>query len=163
MSTPPPDLEIGRAGAPSAGAFAELHRMCFADPWSREAFERLLALPATIALAARQGADTVGLVLSQCVTDQAEIVTLAVSPEQMRHGIASALVRRLLDELAAQDVETLFLEVAANNTAARALYRSLGFAEVGQRRGYYVREGAPAVDAIMMARPACRLPRASAD
>ena len=31
----------------------------------------------------------------------------------------------------------MFLEVAEDNAAARALYRSAGFARAGQRRGYY--------------------------
>ncbi len=35
------------------------------------------------------------------------------------------------------DAQTLFLEVGADNPAARALYGSLGFAKVGDRKGYY--------------------------
>jgi ribosomal-protein-alanine N-acetyltransferase len=31
----------------------------------------------------------------------------------------------------------MFLEVGADNPAARALYASLGFTKVGDRKGYY--------------------------
>jgi ribosomal-protein-alanine N-acetyltransferase len=43
----------------------------------------------------------------------------------------------------------MFLEVAADNTAARALYAAAGYQQVGQRRGYY----AGGIDALVLARP----------
>ena len=46
----------------------------------------------------------------------------------------------------------LFLDVAADNTAGFALYRSMGCKEVGRRKAYYTRHQAPSVDAIVMSR-----------
>ena len=45
---------------------------------------------------------------------------------------------------------TLFLEVGFDNPAARRLYQSLGFAEVGRRAAYYARVEGPPADAIVM-------------
>jgi ribosomal-protein-alanine N-acetyltransferase len=41
----------------------------------------------------------------------------------------------------------MYLEVRESNTAARRLYASRGFEEMGRRRGYYKR---PAEDAIVL-------------
>ena len=45
-----------------------------------------------------------------------------------------------------------FLEVAADNLAARRLYESCGFQEISLRKAYYTRKNAFAVDAIIMRR-----------
>ena len=39
------------------------------------------------------------------------------------------------------------------NGPARALYATLGYAQVGRRRGYYARAAAPPVDALVLAKP----------
>ena len=41
----------------------------------------------------------------------------------------------------------MFLEVRAQNSAAQALYRSLGFVQTGLRRNFYA---TPADDAVLM-------------
>jgi ribosomal-protein-alanine N-acetyltransferase len=43
----------------------------------------------------------------------------------------------------------MFLEVAAANAPARALYAAAGYQRVGERRGYY----AGGIDALVLARP----------
>jgi ribosomal-protein-alanine N-acetyltransferase len=45
----------------------------------------------------------------------------------------------------------VFLEVRPSNTAAVALYESLGFNEIGMRPGYYKTENGEREDALMMA------------
>jgi len=45
-----------------------------------------------------------------------------------------------------------FLEVAADNTAARALYACLEYEVSGLRRAYYKRPGGGAADAVIMTR-----------
>ncbi len=74
---------------------------------------------------------------------ECEILNVAVAPERRRMGVATALVA----ELAAQQGGTVFLEVRVSNTAARNLYKKLGFSEVGLRPGYYDR---PPEDGIVM-------------
>ena len=44
----------------------------------------------------------------------------------------------------------IWLEVAADNAAARGLYAALGFIEYGRRSKYYKRAGNLAVDAVLM-------------
>lgn len=77
------------------------------------------------------------------VLDESELLRVAVRPEARRRGLARRLVVYGLEELKAQGVGTCHLEVRADNSAARSLYRDLGFERVGRRRGYY-RDGCDA-------------------
>lgn len=90
--------------------------------------------------------------VTQVVLDEATLFNIAVDPAYQRKGLGRALLEHLIAELEAQDVFTLWLEVRASNTAARALYESLGFNEATIRRNYYpAKEGRE--DAIIMALP----------
>jgi ribosomal-protein-alanine N-acetyltransferase len=66
-------------------------------------------------------------------------------------GIGRRMVEGLVRAVKRAEVRRLHLEVAADNAAALALYQRLGFAEVGRRKGYYVRKGRPPVDALLLA------------
>jgi ribosomal protein S18 acetylase RimI-like enzyme len=67
----------------------------------------------------------------------AEILTLAVSPEVQGHGHGRTLLASLLDTARSWGSISVFLEVAEHNEAAVALYLSDGFTVLGQRRHYY--------------------------
>ena len=67
------------------------------------------------------------------VPGEREILNLAVAPEFRRQGIA----RHLWEAFFGGFFGTVFLEVREANEAARKLYLSLGFQEVGRRPGYY--------------------------
>jgi ribosomal-protein-alanine N-acetyltransferase len=64
---------------------------------------------------------------------ECELLNLAVGPEFRRRGIA----RQLVSALAGACCGSVFLEVRESNLAARNLYKSMGFKEIGLRPGYY--------------------------
>lgn len=142
-------------GADDALEAALLHAAAMLEPWSEAAWRGLLADPAVVGLGAGIGAGELerlaGALLLRCVADEAEILTVCVAPAERRRGLGRALVSSALDSAARQGVHRVFLEVAVDNAAALSLYRSIGFTEVGRRRGYYGRpEGR--VDALLLAR-----------
>ena len=61
------------------------------------------------------------------------------------------LVEGLVRAARRGEAKRLFLDVAEDNTAAGALYQSLGFQVTGGRKRYYERAGGTAVDAILFA------------
>jgi ribosomal-protein-alanine N-acetyltransferase len=136
-----------RAATPSeAAALAGLHAAAFppAEAWGPDAIALMLEMPGAYGLW-RPGA---GFVLARAAGGEAEILTLAVAPAARRQGLGTALMGGALAGAASRGAEAMFLEVAAENAAALALYRGLGFAEVGRRRRYY----ADGADALVLRR-----------
>lgn len=129
--------------ASDAPTLAVLHAQAFDHPWSAAEITALLASGA-VGLMADDG-----FILVRAAAGEAEILTLAVAPAARRKGLGRALVEAAVDQLGSAE---LFLEVAADNGPAIALYRQAGFSQAGLRRGYYARPGG-AVDALVLRRP----------
>lgn len=143
--------EIVPAGAGHAPVLAALHASSFAAPWRIGEFETLLHQPGVAAWITTHQETPVGFILVRAVADEAEILTLAVLPAERRQGIGAALLHAAATHLRGGGTARLFLEVAADNAAALALYERNGFAATGRRAGYYAREGKQ-VDAMTMTR-----------
>ena len=90
-----------------------------------------------------------GYVAAFSVGEDGEILNVAVGPPYRGRGLAGQMLDAVLIELAARGVRSAFLEVRESNRAARALYASRGFAEIGRRRDYYRR---PVEDALVLRR-----------
>jgi ribosomal-protein-alanine N-acetyltransferase len=131
--------------APLAAALARLHAAAFATPWDESAFGALLAQSGVFA-----EADEDGFILCRVVADEAEILTVAVHPDARRGGVGTRLVRAAARRASAGGAARLFLEVADDNVAARALYDRAGFVVAGRRKGYYARDNGPRADALIM-------------
>jgi [ribosomal protein S18]-alanine N-acetyltransferase len=125
-----------------AEALAAIHRSAFPrhEAWGEEAFARQLRMPGTYGLIDERG----GLVVARVAADQSEILTLGVKPRLRRQGVGAALLGAAIREAKARGAHFMFLEVAINNAAARALYANVGFEATGVRRLYYA-DGADAL------------------
>jgi ribosomal-protein-alanine N-acetyltransferase len=75
-------------------------------------------------------------VLSRYV-DAWHVMNVAVAPGRRREGIASALLRQLIDETRGDARRGYTLEVRVSNVGAISLYERFGFRPKGVRRGYY--------------------------
>ena len=129
---------------------AELERICFSVPWSRNMLaEELDNLLSAFLVALDDNDRVVGYAGLQVVLDEGYITNVAVRPECRRQGIAAKLLQVFLDFAQANKLAFLTLEVRASNQAAIALYESRGFEEVGRRKNYYEH---PKEDAIIMTR-----------
>jgi len=140
---------VATAGVADAQTLAALHAQSFAPALDAPAIRDLLAGPGTFALAAPASALWHAFILARAVASEAEILTLATVPGARRRGYARALVMAAAEEAAQRAAAEIFLEVAADNIAAIALYSALGFVPVGRRPGYYVR-GPCAADALTL-------------
>lgn len=135
-------------GPDDLGALAGLHAECFPEaPWSSGALDLLLAQPGTVAFLAEDAGRLLGFVLLRRAADEAEVLSLGVAPQARRRGLARRLLA-LGSAWLGPKTGRLFLEVAAGNEAALALYRSLGFRRVGRREKYY----ADGSDALVLRR-----------
>ena len=146
-------MTLADAGPAFAGPLAALHALCFPDdPWDAGLLARLLAMPGVIGLMAADARDASpeGLVLVRVAADEAEILTIGVAPGARGRGLGASLVAGAAARAAAAGAVSLFLEVAEDNLAARALYAHHGFAAIGRRPAYYSRPGATAVAALVL-------------
>lgn len=128
---------------------AEIHAAAFAAHggiWSETEIAAMLARPLIHAVS--YGSE--GFALLQVIAPEAELLTIALHPDAQGKGHGAALLRRAMDAAQAAGARRLFLEVAADNAAARALYAGAGFVQTGLRRGYYARPGSAAVDALTL-------------
>ena len=114
--------------------------------WSAGEIAGLTDGPGGFAVAADSG-----FAIGRAIAGEAELITIAVDPAARRRGIGGTLLAAFETEARARGADTAFLEVAADNAAAIALYRGAGWDETGRRRSYYPRPGG-AVDAITMAK-----------
>lgn len=104
------------------------------------------------ALIALEGDEPAGLALARVVADEGEVLALGVSAERRRRGIGRTLFAEIEVRCAALGAGRLFLEVAADNAAAKALYGAHGFTVVGRRPGYYVRADGGAMEGLILGR-----------
>ena len=149
--------------ATDVNVLAALHEAAFSGgvqaPWAGTTFADLLCLPGTFGFlvvadgATSPGGDPVGFVLARRAADECEILTIAVNPDDRGRGVGRALMAAVFDEAEAWGTRRFFLEVADGNVAALALYRAIGFEQVGTRKNYYGAPGpGPRTDAWVMAR-----------
>lgn len=141
---------------------AALHRLIFSPPrerpWSSGEFSALLATPGCFGHLLVDDGDgrPCGLILLRVAADEAEILTIGVTPERRRRRGAARLLERAMAECAARGVRVVFLDVADDNEPARRFYAQQGFSEIGARPSYYARGTAPAVAARIMSRKPSR-------
>ncbi|MGD1933979.1 MAG: ribosomal protein S18-alanine N-acetyltransferase [Candidatus Phaeomarinobacter sp.] len=133
-------------------AMARIHASAFDDrsAWSAASILHLLETPGVYVLIAEENGEPTGFALMRAAANEAEVLTIAVDPAHRRQGSARALVIAGLTAALAVECDTVFLEVATDNDAARRLYQSLGFAEAGRRAAYYARGDSPSVDALIL-------------
>jgi ribosomal-protein-alanine N-acetyltransferase len=141
LKRPPREFAIAALEPGSGKILAELHREDFVRPWTDGEFEQLLAEDTVFGFAGMEigkgGTRPVGFVLARVAAGEAEILTLAVARSHRRAGLGWQLMDAVLRELHAARVQALFLEVDETNAGAVALYRRLGFHQVGKRPAYY--------------------------
>jgi [ribosomal protein S18]-alanine N-acetyltransferase len=154
MTTAGEPVTIGALTGVDAQRCADLEAQLFDgdDPWPAAAFNRELASSHNHYVAARTASLLVGYAgisrLGRKPPFEYEVHTIGVDPDYQGRGVG----RRLLDELLEfADGGVVYLEVRTDNEAAIALYRSVGFEQIGVRKRYYRVSGA---DAYTMRREA---------
>jgi ribosomal-protein-alanine N-acetyltransferase len=118
----------------------------FGEAWTRSQTLGVLAMPGIRLTLALIDDAPAGFALVRAILDEAELLLIAVDPARRRAGLGGALLRAVQADCATRGTAKIHLEVRAGNTAVR-LYTAHGFAQVGQRRGYYRGSGGQSFDA----------------
>ncbi len=118
-------------------AVLRVERDCYANPWSEEQFRLELEKPFSSVELLLVDGELAGFLCYWLLQGELEILNLATAPEYRRRGLASRLLRHVLELAEGQGMGKAFLEVRAGNRSALALYESFGFLQSYRRRGYY--------------------------
>ena len=124
-----------------------IERRSFPAPWSLAMFVLELSKPSGICLAASDGDELLGYLICSRYDQVWHLMNVAVAPERRRAGVASGLIRRLLEESGEGAELPITLEVRVTNRDAIAMYEGLGFRSAGVRPRYYQDNGE---DALIM-------------
>ncbi len=116
--------------------------------WTSEQYKKLVGSGVVLVAedAAEEAGQLCGFVCAKAVAGEWEIENIVVAAEFLGRGVASELLRELIDRAAGEAASAILLEVRESNLPASRLYEKHGFREVGRRRGYY-RD--PVEDAIL--------------
>jgi ribosomal-protein-alanine N-acetyltransferase len=133
---------------------AVMHAACFTaawdQPWSATSFADVLAMPGAAGWLIADGDEPAGFIMVRHVLDEMEVILIAIDPLLRQRGLAGILLDTAIAAAQAAGIKSVFLEQAAPNFPARALYASRGFRAVGERRGYYRGATGEVADAIIL-------------
>ncbi|MBW3666308.1 MAG: ribosomal protein S18-alanine N-acetyltransferase [Actinobacteria bacterium] len=118
-------------------AAVALERSAGFGTWTEGIFHDELAADDRLYLVCESGGELAGFAGVMVVGEEAHVTNLLIAPERRRQGIATRLLKGLVEASLERGARHLTLEVRSTNHAARALYGRLGLAPVGVRKGYY--------------------------
>ena len=114
----------------------DIERAAYQFPWSEGIFRDCLRVGYVCRVV---GADSAiaGYGIMSVGAGEAHILNVCIADEYRGRGLARRVLVYLLERARASGMHEAFLEVRPSNTAAAHLYKSMGFEQVGVRRGYY--------------------------
>lgn len=136
------DIKIEDASLKYLDKMVEIEKQCFtSEAFSRQQISYLLTDYNTISLVAKSNNEIAGFIIlqleEQSDTDFGHIITLNVSSDFRRMGVAQKMLRECEVLLRSRGISECRLEVRQDNHAAIKLYKQLGYLEVGVLERYY--------------------------
>jgi [ribosomal protein S18]-alanine N-acetyltransferase len=113
-----------------------IERAAYQFPWSEGIFRDCLRVGYVCRVVDVDG-DMGGYGIMSIGAGEAHILNVCIRDEYRGRGFARKMLLYLLERARASGMYEAFLEVRPSNTAAARLYHSMGFQQVGVRRGYY--------------------------
>jgi len=131
-----PLLQLRPMQATDVDEVLQLELRCYEFPWTGNIFHDCLGVGYCCWIY-KLNDKIIGYGVMSVAVGEAHILNICVDPEMQSQGLGRSLLERLLNLARKHRADTAFLEVRESNRAAQHLYQSLGFNEVGLRRGYY--------------------------
>lgn len=142
----PVNITIRPMAESDLDAVLAIERASFPVPWTLGHFRHEIGAAHSYPFVALIDGAVMGYVCLMSLFEEAQILDIAVDPQQRGRGVARLLMNHAFDQAREQGAELMALEVRASNMAAITLYEQLGFNRTGARQGYY--EGKE--DAVLM-------------
>jgi len=124
-----------------------IETVSFKTPWSETLFYNEIFKAISVSRVAKINGKVVGYLSANIIIDEGHILNIAVHPEYRGLGIASYMVKEMLEIMKESNCRSVFLEVRFSNEEARKMYEKFGFCLLGTRKNYYI---SPVEDAVVM-------------
>ena len=135
-----------------AALFLSAHANGGAGGWKTRDITRVLDEGGAGVIAFAPGVSgPAGAVLAMYAGTDMDIINIAVGTSFRRRSLGRHLLKVLASQAKRANCKRILLEVADDNTTAKAFYEAMAFSIVGTRPAYYPRDG-HRVDAKIMAR-----------
>ena len=131
-----PEAHIRPMVDPDIAAVVTMERASYQFPWSEGIFRDCLRV-GYICRVVTLGKQVIGYGVMSVGAGEAHILNVCIGEAFRCRGIGKRMLGLLIERGTAAGMSEAFLEVRPSNTAAIRLYLSLGFEQVGVRRGYY--------------------------
>jgi ribosomal-protein-alanine N-acetyltransferase len=128
----------------------ELENAIYSFPWTRGNFVDSIVAGYTAWTLNHVDGDLVGYCIAMSGAGEMHLLNITIAPAARRRGHARRIVTELVRVCRSRRESRLWLEVRESNDEAREVYRRLGFAAVGRRKGYYPAPAGRREDAIVM-------------
>ncbi len=114
----------------------DIERAGYQFPWSEGIFRDCLRV-GYICRVIDVGGVPAGYGIMSVGAGEAHILNVCIADEYRCRGLGRKLMLHLMQRARALGMDEAFLEVRPSNQVASRLYLSLGFEQIGVRRGYY--------------------------
>jgi ribosomal-protein-alanine N-acetyltransferase len=131
-----PDVLIRPMSENDVSEVIAVERASYQFPWSEGIFRDCLRVGYVCRVVTVNDA-IIGYGVMSVGAGEAHILNLCIGDSYRSRGVGRRLLTYLVDRGAAAGMSEAFLEVRPSNTSAIRLYLSVGFEQVGMRRGYY--------------------------
>lgn len=105
-------------------------------PWSEEVFNRCFELGSTGWVVEQKG-QIIGFIMILFQLEEVHILNFCIHPEHQHQGFGYQLLKYALDSIKKEGGTFAYLEVRRSNQKAIALYKKVGFKQIGERKDYY--------------------------
>ena len=146
-----PELTIRSMDDADIPEVVRIERASYAFPWTEGIFRDCLRVNYYCRVV-EVAAVIVGHGVMSVGAGEAHLLNVCIEEAYRCRGIGARLLKHLLRAAATAGAAEAFLEARPSNLAAIRLYQSLGFRQIGVRRGYYQAIGGRE-DAIVLKRP----------
>lgn len=109
------------------------------NPWTLGVFSDCLESNYDCWVMEREG-NLIGHGILNVAAGECHLLNVCVRAEYQRSGLGRRMVEHLLLQAAKREAERVYLEVRPSNLIAYKLYMSMGFNQVGVKKGYYPAE-----------------------
>ena len=134
---PAKEFLIRRATIEDVDRIMVLEEGSIPHPWQRKEIEKLVTGEDKCAFVAEKNGHIACYIGCEIVLDEGNIGNLVTEEEERGKGLATAIMKSLLEYLKERGIKNVYLEVESTNSAAIVVYKKCGFKSYNIRKGYF--------------------------